>query len=51
MGIVSWIVLVLIAGAIAKVLLPGRDPGGLVVSTLIGIAGSFTVRTATPKRS
>ncbi|MET8544027.1 GlsB/YeaQ/YmgE family stress response membrane protein [Kitasatospora sp. NPDC004799] len=41
MGIVSWIVLGLIAGAIAKVLLPGRDPGGLIVTTLIGIAGSF----------
>ncbi|WP_441249226.1 GlsB/YeaQ/YmgE family stress response membrane protein [Kitasatospora sp. McL0602] len=41
MGIVSWIVLGLIAGAIAKILLPGRDPGGLIVTTLIGIAGSF----------
>ncbi|MER5636804.1 GlsB/YeaQ/YmgE family stress response membrane protein [Kitasatospora sp. NPDC002227] len=41
MGIVSWIILGLIAGGIAKILLPGRDPGGLVVTTLIGIAGSF----------
>ncbi|AUG80821.1 transglycosylase [Kitasatospora sp. MMS16-BH015] len=41
MGIVSWIILGLIAGAIAKILLPGRDPGGFVVTTLIGIAGSF----------
>ncbi|MFJ5677235.1 GlsB/YeaQ/YmgE family stress response membrane protein [Streptomyces sp. NPDC093097] len=41
MGIVSWLVLGLVTGLIAKVLLPGRDPGGLVGTTLIGIAGSF----------
>jgi uncharacterized membrane protein YeaQ/YmgE (transglycosylase-associated protein family) len=40
-GIVGWIVLGLFAGAIAKILLPGRDPGGLVGTTLTGIAGSF----------
>lgn len=41
MGIVSWIILGLVAGAIAKLLLPGRDPGGVIITTLIGIAGSF----------
>ncbi|MFZ3598932.1 GlsB/YeaQ/YmgE family stress response membrane protein [Streptomyces sp. BH104] len=41
MGIISWIILGLIAGAIAKVLLPGRDPGGLIGTTLIGVAGAF----------
>ncbi|MFI9272831.1 GlsB/YeaQ/YmgE family stress response membrane protein [Kitasatospora sp. NPDC052896] len=41
MGIVSWIILGLVTGAIAKLLLPGRDPGGIIVTTLIGIAGSF----------
>ncbi|MGW0737176.1 GlsB/YeaQ/YmgE family stress response membrane protein [Streptomyces sp. NPDC002851] len=41
MGIVSWIVLGLLAGAIAKILLPGRDPGGLIGTTLIGVAGAF----------
>ncbi|MEU1420257.1 MULTISPECIES: GlsB/YeaQ/YmgE family stress response membrane protein [unclassified Kitasatospora] len=41
MSIIAWIVLGLVAGALAKLLLPGRDPGGLVVTTLIGIAGSF----------
>ena len=41
MGFISWIILGLIAGAIAKVLLPGRDPGGLISTTLIGVAGAF----------
>ncbi|WP_369201665.1 GlsB/YeaQ/YmgE family stress response membrane protein [Streptomyces sp. PU-14G] len=41
MGIISWIILGLLAGAIAKVLLPGRDPGGLIGTVLIGIAGAF----------
>ncbi|MEV7017386.1 GlsB/YeaQ/YmgE family stress response membrane protein [Streptomyces sp. NPDC093991] len=42
MTIISWIILGLLAGAIAKFLLPGRDPGGLVGTTLIGVAGAFT---------
>ncbi|MEU1183309.1 GlsB/YeaQ/YmgE family stress response membrane protein [Streptomyces sp. NPDC005820] len=41
MGIIGWIILGLFAGAIAKVLLPGRDPGGLIGTTLIGVAGAF----------
>ncbi|MEV8527918.1 MULTISPECIES: GlsB/YeaQ/YmgE family stress response membrane protein [unclassified Streptomyces] len=41
MGIVSWIILGLLAGAIAKILLPGRDPGGLIGTTVIGVAGAF----------
>jgi uncharacterized membrane protein YeaQ/YmgE (transglycosylase-associated protein family) len=41
MGFLSWIVLGLIAGAIAKILLPGRDPGGMIVTVLLGIAGAF----------
>ncbi|MFC5799470.1 GlsB/YeaQ/YmgE family stress response membrane protein [Streptomyces formicae] len=41
MGIISWIILGLLAGVVAKILLPGRDPGGLIGTTLIGIAGAF----------
>jgi uncharacterized membrane protein YeaQ/YmgE (transglycosylase-associated protein family) len=41
MGIIGWIVLGLLAGAIAKLILPGEDPGGFVVTTLIGIAGAL----------
>lgn len=41
MGILSWIVFGLIAGVIAKLVMPGRDPGGCIVTVLIGIAGAF----------
>ena len=41
MGILGWILLGLIAGAIAKAIMPGDDPGGIVVTTLIGIAGAI----------
>jgi uncharacterized membrane protein YeaQ/YmgE (transglycosylase-associated protein family) len=40
MGIIAWIVFGLIAGAIAKFVMPGRDPGGIIVTILIGIAGA-----------
>jgi uncharacterized membrane protein YeaQ/YmgE (transglycosylase-associated protein family) len=40
MGILGWIILGLIAGAIAKLILPGDDPGGIIVTTLIGIVGA-----------
>ncbi|MCH6159617.1 GlsB/YeaQ/YmgE family stress response membrane protein [Streptomyces marispadix] len=40
-GLVSWLILGLIAGTVAKVILPGRDPGGLLGTILIGIAGAF----------
>jgi uncharacterized membrane protein YeaQ/YmgE (transglycosylase-associated protein family) len=41
MGIIGWILLGLLAGAIAKAILPGDDPGGFIVTTLIGIAGAI----------
>jgi uncharacterized membrane protein YeaQ/YmgE (transglycosylase-associated protein family) len=40
-GIIGWILLGLIAGAIAKAILPGDDPGGVIVTMLIGIAGAL----------
>lgn len=40
MGIISWILLGLVAGALAKFLMPGRDPGGCFITILIGIAGA-----------
>jgi uncharacterized membrane protein YeaQ/YmgE (transglycosylase-associated protein family) len=41
MGILALIVVGLIAGLLAKLIMPGRDPGGLIVTPLIGIAGAF----------
>jgi uncharacterized membrane protein YeaQ/YmgE (transglycosylase-associated protein family) len=41
MSILIWLVFGLIVGAIAKLLMPGRDPGGFIVTILIGIVGSF----------
>ena len=41
MSIISWIVLGLIAGALAKLLMPGKDGGGWIVTILLGVAGSF----------
>lgn len=41
MGVISWIVLGLLAGALAKLILPGKDPGGFIVTILIGIAGGL----------
>src|SRR5260221_7314573 len=41
MGIIAWIVLGLAAGAIAKAILPGDDPGGFIVTAIIGVAGAL----------
>ncbi|PSJ42771.1 GlsB/YeaQ/YmgE family stress response membrane protein [Zobellella taiwanensis] len=41
MGILSWIVFGLIAGFLAKFIMPGRDGGGFIMTTLLGIAGAF----------
>ena len=41
MGIIGWIVLGLIAGAIAKAIMPGDDPGGIIVTMINGIVGAI----------
>lgn len=41
MGIIGWIVLGLLAGIIAKAIFPGNDPGGFIVTTIIGIVGAI----------
>ncbi len=41
MGILAWIVVGLIAGALAKLIMPGDDPGGIIVTIRIGIVGAF----------
>jgi uncharacterized membrane protein YeaQ/YmgE (transglycosylase-associated protein family) len=41
MGILSWIFFGLIAGAIAKWLMPGDDPGGIIVTIILGVVGAF----------
>ena len=41
MGIIAWIVVGLIAGVLAKLIMPGDDPGGFIVTILLGIVGAF----------
>lgn len=41
MGMISWIVMGLVVGILAKLIMPGKDPGGMIVTILIGIAGAF----------
>jgi uncharacterized membrane protein YeaQ/YmgE (transglycosylase-associated protein family) len=40
-AIIGWIIIGLIAGALGKLIMPGDDPGGIIVTILIGIAGAF----------
>lgn len=40
MGILSWIVLGLVAGVIAKLVMPGNDPGGFILTIVLGIVGA-----------
>ncbi len=41
MGIISWIILGLIVGALAKWIMPGKDPGGIIITIVIGIVGAL----------
>jgi uncharacterized membrane protein YeaQ/YmgE (transglycosylase-associated protein family) len=40
-GVIGWIVFGLVVGAIAKLIMPGRDPGGIVVTIVLGIVGAL----------
>jgi uncharacterized membrane protein YeaQ/YmgE (transglycosylase-associated protein family) len=41
MGFLAWIAFGLVAGVIAKIIMPGRDPGGFILTVIIGIAGAM----------
>jgi uncharacterized membrane protein YeaQ/YmgE (transglycosylase-associated protein family) len=41
MGIIWTLIIGLLAGAVAKLLMPGRDPGGIIITMLLGVAGAF----------
>ena len=41
MGIITWIIVGLIAGALGKLIMPGNDPGGFIVTIILGIIGAF----------
>ncbi len=40
-GVIGWIIFGLIVGAVAKLIMPGRDPGGFIITILLGIAGAL----------
>ena len=44
MNIFLTLLIGFLAGAVAKLIMPGKDPGGLIITTLLGIAGSFVAR-------
>jgi uncharacterized membrane protein YeaQ/YmgE (transglycosylase-associated protein family) len=40
MGVLGWVLFGLVVGIVAKLLMPGRDPGGLIITTVLGIVGA-----------
>ena len=49
LAILGWIIFGLIAGLIAKAIMPGRDPGGVIITILLGIAGADSIRSTEQK--
>ena len=47
-GILGWLLIGLVAGALGKLIMPGKDPGGVIVTILIGIAGALLAFYLTP---
>jgi uncharacterized membrane protein YeaQ/YmgE (transglycosylase-associated protein family) len=41
MGVISWIVMGLVVGILAKIIMPGKDPGGVIITICLGVAGAF----------
>ncbi len=41
MGILTWIIFGLLAGIVAKLIMPGKDPGGFIITILLGVAGAL----------
>ena len=44
MGLIATLIIGLVVGVIAKLLMPGKDPGGFIVTTILGIAGAFVAK-------
>ncbi|HZM28760.1 MAG TPA: GlsB/YeaQ/YmgE family stress response membrane protein [Gemmatimonadales bacterium] len=44
MGLIATLIIGLIVGVVAKLLMPGKDPGGFIVTTILGIAGAFVAK-------
>lgn len=47
-GILGWLVIGLVAGVLGKLIMPGKDPGGIIVTILLGIAGALIAKYLTP---
>jgi len=47
-GILGWLLIGLVAGVLGKIIMPGKDPGGIIVTILIGIAGALLAFYLTP---
>ena len=47
-GILGWLLIGLVAGALGKLIMPGKDPGGIIVTIVLGIAGALLARYITP---
>ncbi|UZK65398.1 GlsB/YeaQ/YmgE family stress response membrane protein [Sphingomonas sp. M1-B02] len=47
-GILGWLLIGLVAGALGKLIMPGKDPGGIIVTILVGIAGALLAFYLTP---
>ena len=47
-GIIQWLLIGLVAGALGKLIMPGKDPGGIIVTILIGIVGALAAFYITP---